>query len=277
MHFTEEQLVQILLAALAILGYLAKRWADARLVKVKKEAEAQIHKHEIAEEAAKVHAKQMEHEAEIRKAEADQGAKLIDIIGTSLDKMSAAMKESAATQSKTVDKLIERLEKKDEQIGEDQAYVNEHLQRATETSKKAAELAESAVKEVGRILTEATELHRQTREFMTEQVQRAVEMSQHFINAQELYKAFRVAFDFPPDDDCRWLDGLLSPRSAAEIRLWASPAHINQPVIGTISADGQEGHIIFNTLFKDWVAIRVGDLRGWTLTNHVLFRPKQPA
>lgn len=272
-----DQLLQILILIAGGLIYWIKRRVDAQLVKVKSEAEADVTNARIAEETAKAHARQMEIEAELRKSEAAQATKLIEIIGTSIEKMSTSIEKSAETQARTVDRLIERLEAKDEQIGEDQAYVNEYVQRAAETSEKAAQSAAQAVSVVGEIMTAATELHQKTRDFMAEQVQRAVESSRQAINVEEIHKWFGVAFNFPDTDDCHWEKGWVKSRSEHGFRLWPTPSHTNQPMIGMIDATGAEGAIIQKTLFRDWVAVRVGDLTGWTLADHVLFQAKQPA
>ena len=124
MQLSNEAIISIIgvVATLAAAyAYVLKRRADVALMKARER-----------EQEAKT-------EAQIQEALAAQAGRLIEIIGTDLKEVSRTVKESVEAQGRTIDKLLERLEKKQDDLGDIQSNFTTYLQWINEREKQVDE------------------------------------------------------------------------------------------------------------------------------------------
>lgn len=209
--------------------------ARAHAKRVEVDANARIKQIELD---AQVRLKEAENEAEKNKAEADQAKQLLDIVSKGLNRVSDAVEGSTKAYQATVDKLFERLDKKDDQISEDQVYVNERLERALNVMEALPEKI---------------------------QVDNAAFVKQFSVEFGLVLGRQLAVQDFnhdllrwPSDDDPSWKSVFLKP-TKPDVILYRFPSyddfnHVQKPC-ARMKPEGQQAEIIMDRL-QDWMYVK---------------------
>lgn len=162
--------------------------AHAQTRRVEQDAAARIKQIDLDHQ---VRLKEVEIESEKNKSEAEQAKRLLDLVSNGLTGISEAVKGSTAAYQTTVDKLLQRIDEKNEQISEDQIYLNERLERA-----------------LGAIEAIPEKIQASNAEFIKQFVgEFGVELARQL----EVKNVNRDILQWPADDDPGWKNAVIKP------------------------------------------------------------------
>lgn len=215
--------------------------ARAQVRTVEQNAAARIKQMELDHQ---VRLKEAEIESEKNKSEAEQAKRLLDLVSNGLTGLSDAVKGSTAAFQTTVDKLLVRLDEKNEQIAEDQVYLNERLERALSAIEALPEKIQAS-----------------NTDFIKQFVGEFGVVLAHQLAVQDVN---RDLLKWPPDDDLGWKNAFIKP-TKPDVILYKTASYDDfnqvQKPCARISLQGETVQII------------IGRLEGWAYVKKLTGEP----